>query len=45
MAGISSFVNLLRTKSAQFQPSGGALNPVVVYPADLANGQAIYPAK
>jgi len=30
---------------SQFQPSGGALNPVVVYPADLANGQAIYPAK
>jgi len=30
---------------AQFQPSSGALKPVVVYPADLANGEAIYPAK
>jgi len=30
---------------AQFQPSGGALKPVIVYPGDLATGKAIYPAK
>jgi len=30
---------------AQFQPSGGQLKPVVVYPSDLANGKAIYPAR
>ena len=29
---------------AQFQLSGGALKPVIVYPGDLANGREIYPA-
>ncbi len=30
---------------AQFQPSGGAQKPVVVYPSDLATGAAMYPVK
>ncbi|MFI5368443.1 MAG: ABC transporter substrate-binding protein, partial [Spirochaetia bacterium] len=30
---------------AQFQPSGGALKPVIVHPGDLATGMPIYPAK
>ena len=29
---------------AQFQLSGGALKPVIVYPGDLATGREIYPA-
>ncbi|MDA8336556.1 MAG: ABC transporter substrate-binding protein [Peptococcaceae bacterium] len=29
---------------AQFQPSGGTLKPVIVYPANLATGKAVYPA-
>lgn len=29
---------------AQFQPAGSGLKPVVVYPANLATGSAIYPA-
>ena len=30
---------------AQFQPSGSALKPVIVYPMELASGKEIYPAK
>jgi len=30
---------------AQFQPAGGELKPVIVFPAALATGKAIYPAK
>jgi len=30
---------------AQFQPSGGALKPIIVFPSDLATGKPIYPAK
>jgi len=30
---------------AQFQTEGGALKPVIVYPADLATGKAMYPAR
>ena len=30
---------------AQFQPTGGGLKPVIVYPSELATGKAIYPAR
>ena len=30
---------------AQFQPSGDAMKPVIVYPGNLATGKAIYPAQ